>query len=182
MMSNLESRQDATVRIDQQQRLLRKELRKLLPANKDDVAAIAAIAARGYPAVQPILLDLLKWIRQESWPVAKPACEFLVSIGPRLAPEVQEVLGSRDDFLKAAVLREIVSQWPSEDVRQLSPQLFLIATDGQSWGADLLALRLLVQHGIGDPEWIVGWLEFKREHHEKRMADIAEILRRLKDR
>ena len=43
------------MRIDQQQRLLRKELRKLLPSNKDDVAAIAAIAAHGYPAVQPIL-------------------------------------------------------------------------------------------------------------------------------
>ena len=170
------------MRIDQQQRLLRKELRKLLPANKDDVAAIKAIAAHGYPAVQPILLDLLKWIRDESWAVAKPACEFLVSIGPRLAPEVLEVLGSRDDVLKAVVLRQIVSEWSSDDVSSLSSRLFLIATDGQSWGADLLALRLLAQHGIGDPEWITGWLEFKREHHEKRLADIKETLRILKDR
>jgi Domain of unknown function (DUF5071) len=73
------------VRIDQRERLLRKELRKLLPVDKDDVAAIEAITAHGYPAVQPILLDLLKWIRDESWPVAKPACEFLVTIGPQLA-------------------------------------------------------------------------------------------------
>lgn len=163
------------------ERLLRKELRKLLPADKDDVAAIEAIRARGYPAVQPILLDLLKWIRVESWPVAKPACEFLVTIGPRLAPQVHEVLGSRDDSWKAVVLRQIVSGWPSDDVRGLSPRLFLIATHGQSWGADLLALRLLAQHGIGDPEWITGWLEFKREHHEKRLAEIGEILRVLKD-
>jgi len=170
------------VRIDHQQRLLRKELRKLLPENQDDVAAIEAIAARGYPAVQPILLDLLKWIRMESWPVAKPAREFLVSIGPRLAPEVQEVLGSRDGTLKRVVLRDIVSEWPRDDVNGLSPQLLMIATDGQSWGADLLALRLLAQHGLGDREWIAGWLEFKREHHEKHLADIEEILRMLKDR
>jgi Domain of unknown function (DUF5071) len=168
------------VRIDQQERLLRKELRKLLPADKDDVAAIKAIGAHGYPAVRPILLDLLKWIGVESWPVAKPACQFLVSIGPRLAPQVQKVLASRDAFLKAVVLREIVSAWPSEDVSGLSSQLFLIATDGQSWGADLLALRLLAQHGIGDPEWIAGWLAFKREHHEKRLAEIAETLGILK--
>jgi hypothetical protein len=167
------------VRIDQRERLLRKELRKLLPVNKDDVAAIETITAHGYPAVQPILLDLLKWIRGESWPVAKPACEFLVTIGPRLAPQVREVLGSRDDSLKAAVLRRIVNEWPSDDVRGLSDQLFLIATDGQSWGADLLALRLLARHGIGDPEWITGWLEFKREHHEQRLSEIAEILRIL---
>jgi Domain of unknown function (DUF5071) len=170
------------MRIDQKQRLLRKELRKLLPSNKDDVTAIEAIAAHGYPAVDPILLDLLKWIRVDSWPVSKPACQFLVSIGPRLAQQVSEVLGSRDDLLKAVVLREIVSGWPADDVRGLSSRLFLIATDGQSWGADLLALRLLAQHGIGDPEWIAGWLEFKREHHEKRLADITEILGVLKSR
>ena len=170
------------MRIDQQQRLLRKELRKLLPENKDDVAAVKAIAARGYPAVQPILLDLLKWIRDDSWPVAKPACEFLVSIGPRLAPEVMEVLGSRNDILKAVVLRQIVSGWPTDDVSNLSSQLFLIATDGQSWGADLLALRLLAQHGIGEPAWISAWLQFKREHHEKRLAEIEEVLGILKGR
>lgn len=158
---------------------MRKQLRKLLPVDKNDVAAIDAITAQGYPAVQPILLDLLKWIRDESWPVAKPACEFLLTIGPRLAPQVREVLGSRRDLLKAVVLRQIVSEWPSEDVRGLSDQLFLIATDGQSWGADLLALRLLAQHRIGDPEWIIGWLEFKQEHHEKRLSEIAEIRRIL---
>ncbi|HSB14440.1 MAG TPA: DUF5071 domain-containing protein [Bryobacteraceae bacterium] len=170
------------MRIEHKQRLLRKELRKLLPSNKEDVTAIEAIAAHGYPAVDPILLDLLKWIRVEWWPVSKPACQFLVSIGPRLAPQVSEVLGSRDDLWKAVVLREIVSGWPTEDVRALSSHLFLIATDGQSWGADLLALRLLAQHGIAESDWIAGWLEFKREHHEKRLADITEISGILKSR
>lgn len=168
------------MRLDQPQRLLRKELRKLLPANQDDVAAIEAIAARGYPAVEPILLDLLKWTRHDHWPVAKPAREFLASLGGRLAPEVHEALGSSDAALKAAVLRHIVSQWSSDDVHAVSSRLFMIATDGQSWGADLLALRLLAQHGIGDPEWIAGWLGFKREFHEGRLADIAGVFDVLK--
>ena len=167
------------MRIDQRERLLRKQLRKLLPINKDDVAAIDAIKAHGYPGVEPILHDLLKWIREESWPVAKPIRDFLATIGPRLAPQVREVLGSRSDSLKAVVLRQIVSEWPSEDVRGLSDRLFLIATDGQSWGADLLALRLLARHRIGDPEWIAGWLEFKREHHEARLSEIGDIRRTL---
>ena len=167
------------MRIDERERLLRKQLRKLLPVNKDDVAAIETITAQGYPAVEPILLDLLKWIRDESWPVAKPTREFLVTIGPRLTPQVREVLGSRSDSLKAEVLRQIVSEWPSEAVRGLSDQLFLIATDGQSWGADLLALRILAQHRIGDAKWITDWLQFKRQHHEKRLSEIAEIQRML---
>jgi hypothetical protein len=123
-----------------------------------------------------LAFDILKWIRVESWPVAKPIADFLVTIGPALAPEVGIVLASRDDLWKAAVLRNIVADWPTEAVRQLSPQLFMISTDGQSWGADLLALRLLARHGIGDPQWITGWLEFKRDHHHARLAEIADIL------
>jgi hypothetical protein len=169
------------MRTDHRFRLLRKELRKLLPVNKDDVAAIEAIMALGYPAVEPIVLDLLKWIRQESWPVAKPACEFLVTIGPRLLPQVREVLGSRqrDDSWKADVLRQIVSEWPSDGVRGLEHELSQIAIHGQPWGGDLVALRLLAQHGIGDPEWITGLLEFKRRHHEHSLSEIAEIRRLL---
>jgi hypothetical protein len=165
------------VRDDQRARLRRKELNKLLPTNKDDLAAVEALVRSGYPAVQPLLYDLLKWIRVESWPVAKPICDFLVTIGPALAPEVGKVLASRDDLWKAVVLRNIVRDWPADMIRQLSPQLFMIATDGQSWGADLLALRLLARHRIGDLQWIAGWLEFKRDHHRARLAEIAEILR-----
>ena len=165
------------MRDDHRERLRRKELQKLLPTNKDDLAAVEALARSGYPAAQPLLYDLLKWIRVESWPVAKPICDFLVTIGPALAPKVRRVLGSRDDLWKAAVLRNIVNDWPPDEIRQLSPQLFMIATDGQSWGADLLALRLLVRHRIGDSPWITGWLEFKRDHHRARLAEIADILR-----
>jgi hypothetical protein len=60
-------------------------------------------------------------------------------------------------------------------------QLHLIATNGQSRGADLLALRLLARHGLGDPQWTRSWLDFKREHDEKRLSEIGEILGMLQD-
>lgn len=154
-----------------------KELRKLLPADKDDVAAVAELARVGYPGVQPLLHDLLKWIRVESWPVAKPVTDLLIAMGPAIAPDVSRVLASRDDPWKAVVLRQIVAGWPADAIKQLSPQLFMLATHGQSWGADLLALHLLARHGIGDATWIAGWLALKREHHEARLAEINEILR-----
>ena len=154
-----------------------KELRKRLPADKDDVAAVEELVRLGYPAVQPLVHDLLKWIRVDSWPVAKPIADFLVTIGPALAPDVSRVLALRDDVWKAAVLKKIVRDWPTDAIQALSPQLFMIATHGQSWGADLLALRLLAWHGIGDPAWIAGWLEFKRDHHNDRLVEIADIFR-----
>lgn len=154
-----------------------KALRKLLPAHKDDVAAVAELVRLGYPAVQPLVYDLLKWIRVDAWPVAKPITAFLVTIGPAIAPDVSKVLVSRDDLWKAVVLKTIVADWPTDAIQALSPHLFMIATNGQSWGADLLALRLLAGHALGDPAWIEGWLEFKREHHLTRLADIADLLR-----
>lgn len=163
------------MRVERGERQRRKALHGAVPASKDDVAAVEQLTTLGYPAAQPVLYDVMKWIRQPSWPVAKPILEFLVRIGSALAPEVHRVLGSRDDLWKAVVLREIVSRWPAPEVVRLSPQLFMIATDGQSWGADLLALRLLARHRIGDPEWITGWLEFKQEHHRARLVEIAEI-------
>jgi hypothetical protein len=165
------------VRGDAGERRRLRELRKLLPAHQNDVAAVEALVRLGYPAVQPLVHDLLKWIRVESWPVAKPIADFLVTIGPALAPEVGRVLASHDDLWKAAVLKNIVTDWPTEAIQQLSPQLFMVATNGQSWGADLLALRLLRRHGIGDPAWIAAWLEFKRDHHTARLAEIADIQR-----
>lgn len=80
-----------------------------------------------------------------------------------------------------AGLRDIVSSWPADDVRALSPQLSTIAIHGDR-GSDLLALRLLAQHGIGDPQLVADRLEFKRQHHEKRLSEIAEIVRLFDER
>ena len=158
----------------------RKALRHLIPANKDDIAAAQAAIAKGYPGVQPIAYDLLKWVRDPSWPVAKPLLEFFAGIGPALVLEVIEILCSRDDHWKAVVLEHLVVGWPSEDIRQLSDPLKMLATHGQSWGADLMALRFLAQHNLGDSEWIAEWLEFKKKHEVKRLKDIDEITRILR--
>ncbi len=44
------------MRDDHRVRQLRRELRKLLPHDKDDVDAIARLKSVGYPSIEPILL------------------------------------------------------------------------------------------------------------------------------
>src|SRR5207247_647537 len=112
--------------------LSKSELRRLLPSTKDDLAAVQSLIDLGYPTVEPILYDLLKWIRQDSWPVARPLSAFLVKIGPALAPQVHASLRSRDSTLKAVVLKTIVNDWPKHEIVLLSPELHMLATDGQS--------------------------------------------------
>jgi hypothetical protein len=99
-----------------------------------------------------------------------------------LAPEIEEVLGSGDDSLIATVLRDFVSTWQADDVRALASRLLMVATHGNSCGADLLALRLLARHRIGDPEPIADLLAFKRAHDEQRLAEAATILEILEGR
>jgi hypothetical protein len=170
------------VRRNVKARLAQKELRGLIPSNQDDIAAVHAAITRGYPAVKPIVYDLLKWVRVDSWPVAKPLLEFFAGVGPVLAPEIEVILNTRDNLWKSVVLRSIVVGWPADEIRRLAGPLFTIATDGQSWGADLLALRLLAVHAIGDPDWIAGWLEFKQEYEGRRLTEIHEISRILRSR
>jgi hypothetical protein len=53
------------------------DLRELLPRNTHDHQAASAVIALGYPAVAPILPDLLEWLQDYNWPVSRPIAEFL---------------------------------------------------------------------------------------------------------
>lgn len=76
--------------------------------------------------------------------------------------------------MKATVLREFVSSWPTDAVRRLESGLDRVAIHG-AHGADLIALGLLALHQLRDVEWIADRLEYKRRHDERRLAEIAEI-------
>lgn len=77
----------------------------------------------GYPAVEPVLFDLLKWIRQPEWPVAKPVVAFLREIGPPLTPAIEQMFRSHDQAWAAQVIREILQHWPPEALQPLFVQL-----------------------------------------------------------
>ena len=167
------------MRDDSQTRKLRRDLRNLLPADKNDLVAVDALIARGYPTVDPILLDILKWIRQPQWPVADPLAKFLLSLGPALLPHIHRIFSSsRDEQWKAEILRTIVQYWPADQVAELTSYLTVLATHGQSWGVDLISLRLLAHHRLAEREWIARWLDFKRQFHQGQLHEI-ECIRQL---
>jgi hypothetical protein len=72
------------------------EIRALLPRDKSDLARANEVVARGYPAVAPILPELIEWLQDYNWPVAKILAPFLASIGSPLLPEIRRVLGTKD--------------------------------------------------------------------------------------
>jgi hypothetical protein len=88
------------------------DLRALLPQHKRDVEKARATVARGYPAVAPVLPELLVWLQDGNWPVAHVVAPFLATIGAPLAPEIRRVLQSHDDIWKYWALSNVVAESP----------------------------------------------------------------------
>src|SRR5262245_30801231 len=102
------------------------ELRKLLPKGKLDIERATALVSIGYPAVAPILSDLLEWLQDGNWPVAHVIGPFLASIGKPLTEEVRRILQSQDHLWKYWILLDVVAHSP-ELATALHPELVKIA-------------------------------------------------------
>jgi len=84
------------------------DLLSLIPTSKFETAKAERLVALGYPAVGPVLPQILEWVQDLNWPVARVFQPFLVSIGAPLAPFVRTVLATSDDSWKHYVVIGIV--------------------------------------------------------------------------
>lgn len=85
-------------------------VQELVPEAKDEISNATKLVARGYPAVAPVLAEMLEWVEDAHWPVAKIFLPFLARIGAPLVPHVRYVLQSQDEQWKRVVLDHIVSE------------------------------------------------------------------------
>lgn len=72
------------------------DVQALIPHHKFDLERAEAAIAAGYPAVAPILPELLEWLQDYNWPVAHVLAPFLVSIGAPLSPHICAILETDD--------------------------------------------------------------------------------------
>lgn len=98
------------------------DLNALLPVDKMDTDRAAELVAVGFPGVQPVLANIMEWVRDANWPVAQVFLPFLASIGSPLAPLVRPVLASGDDLWKYWLLSGVVAQ-SSDLAHALAPEL-----------------------------------------------------------
>ena len=101
--------------------------RTLLPRNKSDLANARAVVALGYPAVAPVLPDLLKWLRDCNWPVSRPIGDFLATLPEQLAPVIWNVLRDDDDIWTYWCIVRLISAMPPDIAEQFRPELTRLA-------------------------------------------------------
>jgi hypothetical protein len=154
-------------------------LKRLLPRDKNDVEGARALVSLGYPTVEPVLTQMLEWLKTNGSPVEMVMREFFVSLGIDGVPVVQKALSSRHDLLKYSVLKHIVVWWPAEAVAALKTPLQSLATGSGCYGTDLIALRLLVEHQLADRTWLKAWVQFKGKRLRELLAQAEELERLL---
>ena len=150
-------------------------LKRLLPRDKDDAESAKALVAMGYPAVEPVLSQMLDWLKSNGSPVELVLRDFFAGLGVQGVPVVQKALASRHDLLKYSVVKHVVCRWPADAVSQLAPQLQGLATGSGFYGTDLIAMRLLVEHRLAEPSWLREWAEFKVKRLRELLAQAEEI-------
>ncbi|WNG51859.1 DUF5071 domain-containing protein [Archangium minus] len=107
-------------------------LETLLPRHKTDLDNAHRVVERGYPAVAPLLPQLLEWVKDGNWPVAHILAPFLASIGSPIVPHVRDILRGDDDLWKYYVVARIVRMMPRATAEALRPELTRIASDPTS--------------------------------------------------
>jgi hypothetical protein len=123
-------------------------LRDLLPRDKFDIQNAEAVVKAGYPAVEAVLPDLLAWMQDMNWPVARVLQPFLAEIGPPLVPHIRSIVGSSDEVWKFWIVTSIVGE-SVELSRLLRPELERLANSAnageQAEGVDAAARSILAR-------------------------------------
>jgi hypothetical protein len=152
-----------------------KSLKRVLPRDKDDAEGARALVALGYPTVEPVLPQMLDWLKSNGSPVELVMRDFFLALGVHAVPVVQRALASRHDGLKYSVVMNVVARWPAEAIAPLKFQLQGLATGSEFYGTDLIALRLLVEHHLADATWLKEWAQFKTKRLRELLSQAEHV-------
>ena len=84
------------------------ELESCIPGSKHDIEAVERARNAGYPAINPILPDLLEWLQDMNWPVAAPVADLLRGAGMEIVPPIRAIFAGEDHVWKYGLLMNLI--------------------------------------------------------------------------
>ncbi len=103
------------------------DARHLVPLDKSAVEMVPLLAEAGYPAIAPILDDLIEWTADPNWPIAVPLIDYLATLGEPMVEPIRRVLRGDDDGHKFVCLRGMVRELPRDAQMMLIDDLRKLA-------------------------------------------------------
>lgn len=160
--------------------MTRKELMRMMPKNADDIAAAEFIMALGYPAIAPVIRDMVKTMRIAKSPVADAFAAYFGRLGQAAVEPIGQGLMKDNCCLRYRIFTIVLPQWPKELVVQLKDILTMVATHPDVYDNDLRCVQLLIRYRLADPTWLGNWIAFKREQWTARNELLLTIEQELK--
>src|SRR5690348_3920348 len=105
------------------------DLQSLIPRHKLDTERAEQLVARGFPAVAPVLRDILCWIVTPNDMVALVFGPFVRDLEADAVPAIVEHLGDAFGEGKYGVLSLVVHQMAHATVQKLVPALERLALE-----------------------------------------------------
>ena len=123
------------------------EIRDLVPRSKFDRDLVPMIIDAGYPAIAPILDDLMEWTADPNWPICMPLIEYLATLGDAMVEPARRVLRGTDGGHKWMCLEAIVRELPRSAQARLRDDLLRLAEqpseDDRDEDVDVEARKIL---------------------------------------
>lgn len=79
-------------------------IKELIPQNKDDQRVIGPLKKLSFEQLEPIIPDLLEWLQDMNWPIARPIADILEPFVDRMIPEIIKIFKTNDGIWKMWVL------------------------------------------------------------------------------
>lgn len=80
-----------------------------IPHDKFDLVAANAAAGADWSQIEQVAEQLLQWVQDVNWPVARVLAPFLAGIGAPLAPHIRRVLAGDDEVWKYSLIGSVVA-------------------------------------------------------------------------
>ena len=79
----------------------------LIPKYKDDQRVIDELKKLSFEQLKPIIPDLLEWLQDMNWPIARPVADILEPFIDRITPEIISIFKTNDGLWKLWILKNI---------------------------------------------------------------------------
>ncbi|PJJ79143.1 DUF5071 domain-containing protein [Mucilaginibacter auburnensis] len=80
------------------------DLKELIPKNKFDEEGIEKLSKLTFEEIHPIVPELLEWLQDMNWPVARPIAEILFPFVDKITDDLIKILRGDDSLWKYWIL------------------------------------------------------------------------------
>lgn len=94
-------------------------IKDLVPQHKSDFERVSLLKQQPSENLKVILPELLEWLQDGNWPIAKDIEDIVLEFGIELIPHIKHIFNSNDGCWKYFVLHGLVNRLPRDILLEL---------------------------------------------------------------